>query len=279
MIIPLLMFSWLMLAAVICFTARTARNRRADQQHIRELEAELAKERDLSFEQRCEMAEKSLALLELKESLESEQQKSNQLLHNILPDRVIHDLQTKGKSEPEEFDQVSVFFSDIVGFTKCSTELDPCRLIEELSAVFTEFDRIFKANGCERIKTIGDAYMAVSGLPVPDADHCRHILRAARQTREFLINRNRTAPLRWEMRMGVHSGKVVGGIVGREKYIYDVFGDTVNTAARMEQLSEPMQINVSQAVRDLAFDDEFHFSARPPAPVKGKGIMQMYFLD
>ncbi len=236
-------------------------------------------ERDQFEEQKFELAEASLKLLELKEELELEKEKSNRLLHNILPDRVIADLSEKGESAPERFENVSIFFSDFVGFTETCSVLDPSEVIVELSDIFGEFDRIFVRNRCERIKTIGDAYMAVSGLPDPDPGHWRNILNAAREALAYLKERNaRPGARHWEMRVGIHSGSVVGGIVGREKYIYDVFGDTVNTASRLEQSSEAMRINVSDTTRNLA-EAEFKFIDRGAIQVKGKGTVAMFFLE
>lgn len=275
--IGLLIFSWIMLLAVVGFTFRDARNRRALTQKIKTLEEELAAEKDRAFNQSIDMAEKSVALLELKESLEQERERSEQLLRNILPERVIRVLQREGASKPELFDNVTVFFSDIVGFTRMSAELTPEAVIAELSDIFTQFDHIFTSHGCERIKTIGDAYLAVCGLPEPRPEHCANILRSALEARAYLERRNQDSPHQWRMRFGIHSGSVVGGIVGTEKYLYDIFGDTVNTAARMEQLSEPMRINVSETVRNLAPADCVSLPARPE--VKGKGEMKMFFLD
>ena len=276
--IGLLIFSGIMLLAVGGFTFRDARNRRALTQKIKTLEEELAAEKDRAFNQSIDMAEKSVALLELKESLEQERERSEQLLRNILPERVIRVLQREGASKPELFDNVTVFFSDIVGFTRMSAELTPEAVIAELSDIFTQFDHIFTSHGCERIKTIGDAYLAVCGLPEPRPEHCANILRSALEARAYLERRNQDSPHQWRMRFGIHSGSVVGGIVGTEKYLYDIFGDTVNTAARMEQLSEPMRINVSETVRNLAPADCV-FTPRPPQEVKGKGEMKMFFLD
>ena len=264
--IGLLIFSWIMLLAVVGFTFRDARNRRALTQKIKTLEEELAAEKDRAFNQSIDMAEKSVALLELKESLEQERERSEQLLRNILPERVIRVLQREGASKPELFDNVTVFFSDIVGFTRMSAELTPEAVIAELSDIFTQFDHIFTSHGCERIKTIGDAYLAVCGLPEPRPEHCANILRSALEARAYLERRNQDSPHQWRMRFGIHSGSVVGGIVGTEKYLYDIFGDTVNTAARMEQLSEPMRINVSEPVRILARADCI-FTPRPPQDV------------
>ena len=250
----------------------------AEQARNAELEAQLKSEREAALDQRFSMVENSLRLLELKESLEAEKEKSAKLLRNLLPERVIADLQENGASKPERFEHVTVLFSDIVGFTDRCAALDPEVVLAELTDIFTEFDRIFTRHNCERIKTIGDAYLCVSGLPTPTDQHCANILAGAGEALHYLENRNLVKSHVWRMRFGVHTGRVVGGIVGTEKYIYDIFGDTVNTAARMEQLSEPMRINVSQAVRDTA-PETFRFLERPAQEVKGKGMMKMYFLD
>ena len=144
--------------AAIYFWRRSAR-----------LAGALAAEKEHTFSQSCEMAEKAIALLELKESLEAEQLRSAKLLRNLLPERVIAELRDTGRSTPERFGAVTVFFSDIVGFTRRSAELPPETILSELTELFSQFDRIFKANHCERIKTIGDAYLAVAGLPEEDA--------------------------------------------------------------------------------------------------------------
>ena len=269
---------WLMLAVVIGSLFLTGKKRRKLQKRIRELERQVGQNEEILAASRFSMAERNLALLELKESLEQEKERSAKLLRNILPDRVIRELQDFGESKPENFANTTVFFSDIVGFTGKSSMLPPEVLIGELSEMFSEFDRIFSKNHCQRIKTIGDAYMSVSGLPTADPNHCGNILRAALEAMSYLEKRNQTSFYKWEMRFGVNSGPLVGGIVGREKYIYDVFGDTVNVAARMEQLSESMKINVSETTRQLA-GEAFHFQPREAREVKGRGVMKMYFLE
>ena len=228
--------------------------------------------------QKLEMAEANLQLLELKEQVEQEKERSDRLLLNVLPERVANDLKEKGSSIPECFDNVTVFFSDIVNFTRLTSTIDPADVICELSDIFTGFDRIFKRNHCERIKTIGDAYLSVSGMPEPDEKHACNVLKAAFECMEFLEKRNEDHRMKWQMRMGVHSGRVVGGIVGIEKYIYDVFGDTINTAARMEHYSEPNKINVSSETYTLA-REHFTFKERGSVEVKGKGLITMYFLE
>ncbi|MCP3967250.1 MAG: adenylate/guanylate cyclase domain-containing response regulator [Lentisphaerae bacterium] len=245
---------------------------------IAEANLKLLEHQEKLQEQKLEMAEANLKLLELKEQVENEKERSEKLLLNILPARVAQQLKETGRSVPESFDNVTVFFSDIVDFTRLTSSIDPTEVIDELSDIFTEFDKIFSRNNCERIKTIGDAYLSVSGMPTPDTNHFSNILNASLEAIEFLNKRNSQSAMKWHMRMGVHSGRVVGGIVGVEKYIYDVFGDTINTAARMERYSEPMHINVSEETYKLA-KDQFDFTERIPVEVKGKGTINMYFLN
>ncbi len=242
-----------------------------------ELREQLTAKTEELEKQKYAMADANIRLMEVTENLREEQERSAKLLRNILPERVIEDLSKNGTSAPELFENVTVFFSDIVGFTSISSQLEPGVLIAELSEIFTAFDRIFVANGCERIKTIGDAYLSVSGMPVPCVNHCANIMKSALEAMQFIEERNRNSQYKWMMRMGIHSGKVVGGIVGMEKYIYDVFGDTINTASRMESNSEPMKINVSESSYQLV-KEQFEFLPREPLEVKGKGVMNMFFL-
>lgn len=209
--------------------------------------------------------------------LADEKEKTEDLLLNILPLKVVNDLKKSGTTIPENFENVTVYFSDIIGFTSWSTKLKPDILINELNDMFTAFDDIMTRNNCERIKTIGDAYMAVCGLPKSNPDHAANILRAAIEIRSYLQEREKKAGVKWEVRIGIHSGKVVGGVVGVRKYIYDVFGDTINTASRMESNSEPMQINVSNDTYELV-KGQFEFIERDIIEIKGKGKMKMYFL-
>ncbi|MBL6963768.1 MAG: tetratricopeptide repeat protein [Bacteroidetes bacterium] len=213
-----------------------------------------------------------------------EKAKSERLLLNTLPIKVVNDLKLKGKTEPESFTNVTVYFSDVVGFTNVSSHLDPKQLINELNDVFTAFDDIMESNHCERIKTIGDAYMAVCGMPEENADHAINMLNASIEIKNYLEKRNEGQAISWKIRIGLHSGKVVGGIVGVRKYIYDVFGDTINTASRMESNSEPMRINISHVTYQLVKDhfeekQNIHFTKREPIEVKGKGQMDMYFVN
>ena len=210
--------------------------------------------------------------------LAAEKEKTEELLLNTLPLKVVNELKQNGKAEPESFEDVTVYFSDIVGFTNISSQLEPKALINELNEIFTGFDDIMEKHSCERIKTIGDAYLAVSGMPERNEYHAENMVRAAMEIRHFLANRNKTSTINWQVRIGIHTGKVVGGIVGVKKYIYDVFGDAINTTSRMESNSEPNQINVSETTY-LLLKDKFTFTARKPMEIKGKGEMRMYFLE
>jgi len=207
----------------------------------------------------------------------SAMEKSDQLLLNILPVGIANDLKEKGKTEPQLFENVTACFIDIVNFTEKSTTLDPVILIEELNQIFTAFDNIIEKYSCERIKTIGDSYLAVSGLPEPDPMHAFKIVSCCLDMVRFIRKRNSESPYTWEIRVGVHTGEVIAGVVGVKKYIYDVFGDTINTASRMESNSEPMKINISESTYNLV-RDKFDTEPRGELEVRGKGKLRMYFV-
>ncbi len=217
------------------------------------------------------------------EIIRREKEKSERLLLNILPRKVANELRECGTSDVQYFPEVTVLFADIVDFTKKGAALTPRLLINELNEIFTAFDETVERYGCERIKTMGDGYLAVCGMPSPNPDHASCMLAATRELREVIRRRNASIvpgePRRaWDMRFGINSGDAVGGVVGVHKYIYDIFGDAVNTAARMEQLCEPMQINVSESTR-AQVNGSFTFREREPVEVKGKGIMRMAYLQ
>ena len=207
-----------------------------------------------------------------------EKDKSEKLLLNTLPAKVVTDLKLFGKTEPEIFPEVTVYFSDVCGFTDLSSNLEPKLVISELNEIFTAFDDIMVKNHCERIKTIGDAYLAVCGMPEINENNAENMINASIEIIRFLEERNRKQELQWRIRIGINTGKVVGGIVGVRKYIYDVFGDTINTASRMESNSEPMRINVAENTY-LILKDKYPFTVSEPKEVKGKGLMKMYFLE
>jgi adenylate cyclase len=207
----------------------------------------------------------------------SAMEKSDKLLLNILPAGIANDLKENGKTEPQLFENVTICFVDIVNFTHKSTTISPVTLIDELNQIFTAFDNIIEKYSCERIKTIGDSYMAVSGLPEADPRHAYQIVSCCVDMIHFIRKRNTQSPHTWEIRVGVHTGEVVAGVVGVKKYIYDVFGDSINTASRMESNSEPMKINISESTWNL-IKDEFDTEPRGEVDVKGKGKLRMYFV-
>lgn len=210
--------------------------------------------------------------------IEQEQERSEKLLLNILPAKVARELKESGYTTPERFDSVTVFFSDLVDFTAKASRLPPDVLIGELNELFSAFDEIIERYDCERIKTIGDAYLCVCGMSENHPVHTRQMVRAAIDILRYLEDRNRRHPIQWTVRIGIHTGSLVGGVVGVKKYIYDIFGDTVNTASRMENHSAPMKVNLSEESYRLVSDD-FVFTEREPEFVKGKGMTRMYFLE
>jgi len=207
-----------------------------------------------------------------------QRRKTEILLASILPEKVINDLKIIGSSKPDVFDNVSVLFSDFINFTDMSALLTPDILIKELSDIFTAFDNIMEKNSCERIKTIGDAYLSVCGMPEPNEKHAFNLVNAAKEMIEFLNNKNSSADIIWKCRIGIHSGPVVGGIVGIKKYLYDIFGDTVNTASRIEGASQSMKISISETTYNL-IADSIPCTPRGPIPLKGKGEIALYFVN
>ena len=151
-------------------------------------------------------------------------------------------------------------------------------MVAELNDIFSAFDRIVELFGCERLRTIGDSYMAVSGLPEAVLEHANNIAKVALRMRRYLERRNAAHPQQWRCRIGIHTGPVIGSLVGIQKYVYDLFGPGVNMAARMESLSEPMRITLCQSTRDL-IEHDFTFTERGEFDIKGFGTQTLYFLE
>ncbi|WP_159478742.1 adenylate/guanylate cyclase domain-containing protein [Chryseobacterium sp. 18068] len=207
-----------------------------------------------------------------------EKQKSDDLLLNILPYEVAEELKEKGKTSAKHFDEVSVLFTDFVNFTANSERIGVQEVLNELNICFTEFDRIMEKYNLEKIKTIGDAYLAVSGLPISNEQHATNSVNAALEILSYIQQRKKDNPNALDIRIGIHSGPVIAGIVGVKKFAYDIWGDTVNTAARMEQNSSPGKVNISEATHQLIKED-FNFEYRGKIETKGKGAMDMYFVN
>jgi adenylate cyclase len=218
-----------------------------------------------------------------KASLQIEKDRSENLLLNILPEEIAQELKIYGKAEARDFDLVSILFTDFKGFTEASAKMSASLLVGEINTCFEAFDGIMEKHKIEKIKTIGDSYMAAGGLPVPTDDSVKNTVKAAIEMQSFITKRkaeneaqNKPA---FEMRVGVHTGPVVAGIVGVKKFQYDVWGDTVNTASRMESNGEVGKVNISQSTYELIkTETEFKCESRGKIEAKGKGEIEMWFV-
>jgi class 3 adenylate cyclase/ligand-binding sensor domain-containing protein len=228
-----------------------------------------ARTRDLMEEK--EKVDKAYVLLS------AEREKSEALLLNVLPAPIAERLKSGQNVIADHFDEVTVLFADIVDFTKLSARISPVILVGLLDEIFQAFDTLAEKHRLEKIKTIGDAYMVVGGLPVPRPDHAQAVAAMALDMREALAALSSAVMFRLNIRIGIHSGPVVSGVIGKRKFIYDLWGDTVNTASRMESHSLPGEIQVSEAVFER-IREEFVCEAREAIIVKGKGEMRTWWL-
>ena len=211
-----------------------------------------------------------------------EKNKSEELLLNILPESTAIELKEKGFSSPRSYENVTVLFTDFVNFTKISERMTPTELVAELDYCFKAMDEIIYKNNLEKIKTIGDSYMAVAGCPEDDPEHATHAVTAALEIRDLLEKWNHyqesqnKAP--WGVRIGLHSGPIISGVVGKKKFAFDIWGDTVNVASRMESSSENKKVNISVNTYEMV-KTHFKGEARGMIKAKNKGEMEMYFVD
>ena len=225
------------------------------------------------------LQENNLLLSNTLGELKIEKQKSDDLLLNILPEAVADELKAKGTTTAKYFDNVTVIFTDFVDFTRAGERMTAQGLVDELDMCFKAFDEVMGKYGIEKIKTVGDAYLAVAGLPSADPKNAENAVRAAMEIMDFMSSRYAILGEKtFNMRIGIHSGSVVAGVVGIKKFAYDIWGDTVNTAARMEQNSEPGKINVSETTFDLA-RDVIRFTYRGEIDAKNKGRLKMYYVE
>jgi class 3 adenylate cyclase len=212
-----------------------------------------------------------------------EKEASDELLDNILPAEISAEIKAKGKASSRQIDDVTILFTDFKGFTAMAEKMDPQDLVEDLNTCFSEFDRIVEECGIEKIKTIGDAYMAAGGLK-SNNNSAAGVIRAALKMRDFIAEGKakkieQGLPY-FEIRLGIHTGGVVAGIVGVKKYQYDIWGDTVNTASRMESSGDVGKVNISQSTYDLVKDDpSLTFEHRGKIEAKGKGELDMFFVE
>ena len=235
---------------------------------------------DLSKRKQAEYMLESYSKLAEKNAkdLAREKERVERLLLNIMPKSVYEEMMDYGTVTPQMFNDASILMIDFVGHTEMAIARDPAALVTELNDIFTVFDRITDMFGCERIRTVGDAYVAVSGLPEPSPEHAHNIARVALRMLRYIERRNSAHPEAWHCRIGINSGPVIGSLVGIQKYVYDIFGPGINMASRMETLSESMKITISESTYQLIKND-FMCEERGEFEVKGFGMNTLYFLE
>ena len=229
--------------------------------------------------------EMNLLLAEMNQlysQLHAERRKSEELLLNTLPRKIADELKQTGKVKPVYYQSASILFTDFKDFTKLAEQLTPEELVEELDYCFSSFDMIIEAHNLEKLKTIGDSYMCVGGIPTPNRTHAIDAVLAALQIQAFMRWRRQekiqnNQPY-WKIRIGIHSGPLLAGVIGKKKFTYDVWGDAVNIASRMESSSLPGAINISQSTFELV-KDFFDCEYRGKIAVKNKGDVDMYFVN
>ena len=221
-------------------------------------------------------------LLEVRnDNLNNEKEKSDKLLLNILPVETADELKATGSAQARKYDHVTVMFTDFKNFTLVSENMTPEEIVKEINYCYSAFDKILKKHGVEKIKTIGDGYMAAGGLPVKNQTNHFDTINAALEIRDFLEKekgeRIKENKIFFEARIGVHTGPVIAGVVGLDKFAYDIWGDTVNTASRLESSGEPGRINISGSTYELVKND-FTCTYRGKMQAKNKGEVDMYFV-
>ncbi|HMB75408.1 MAG TPA: adenylate/guanylate cyclase domain-containing protein [Kiloniellaceae bacterium] len=251
--------------------------------------------RDLTFEQseslrrlsrqtmaQLELRRKLIELSSARQALEAEKEKSDALLLNILPATIADELKTRNEVEPRHYDSVTILFADFKGFTRFAEAAEPRTLVNDLDQYFSAFDEIIERHRLEKLKTIGDAYMCAGGLPVENRTHPADACQAALELQDFMARTNKQREKMrmhpWELRIGLHSGPVMAGVVGKKKFTYDIWGDAVNVAARMESSGEAGHIALSESTYHRV-KDRFDCTYRGKIEAKNKGILDAYFLN
>jgi adenylate cyclase len=214
---------------------------------------------------------------EMVDALRVEKERSEQLILNILPKAIVTRLNSGETVIADQLSDVTILFSDLVGFTKLSSLLSAGDLVRLLNGLVSEFDRLAREFGVEKIKTVGDAYMLAGGLPEPRADHAHAVADMALAMIETVKRANHDLPMPLQMRIGIHSGDVVAGVIGTHKFVYDIWGDAVNVASRMESHSTPNHIQISATTR-LHIHEQFRVEPRGTVDIKGKGPMETFIL-
>jgi class 3 adenylate cyclase len=225
--------------------------------------------------------ERTAEVVAQSKEIEGQKGRIEDLLLNILPKEISEELKDKGKATARRHEKVTVLFTDMKGFTQAAEKMTPEELVNELDECFIRFDEIVGHYGIEKIKTIGDSYMCAAGVPTSDPFHAHKCILAALEVRDLMDDwrREREAQGKtpWILRIGVHSGPVVAGVVGKRKFAYDIWGDTVNTASRMESSGAPGEVNISGATYEL-IKDRFECESRGQVEAKNKGAIDMYFV-
>lgn len=214
--------------------------------------------------------------------IEEEKKRSDELLLNVLPEEVMHELKASGRTQARNYPNATVLFADIKGFTKISEKLSPDELIEALDTYFERFDKVIEKYGIEKIKTIGDAYVCAGGIPSKNICKPETVVKAALEFQDEVaklrIEREKLGKQTFEFRIGLHTGPLIAGVIGVKKFAYDIWGDTVNMAARMQQESEAGKVNISQDTYELV-KDSFACVHRGKHDAKNKGEVDMYFVE
>jgi len=226
--------------------------------------------------------ERTAEVVEQKNEAEKQRERSDELLLNILPEETAEELKATGKAKAKLFNEVTVLFADFKNFTKYSEKLSPEILVSEINECFSEFDKIMEQCGVEKIKTIGDAYMAAGGLPTPNSTHANDVVKAALEIQKFMselrLLKEAEGKPAFVSRIGIHTGPVVSGVVGKKKFAYDIWGDTVNIASRLESSGEPGKVNISETTYKQ-IKDMFSCEYRGKIKAKNKGMIDMYFIN
>jgi CheY-like chemotaxis protein len=219
-----------------------------------------------------------LARIKTHLELQNERNRADDLLRVLLPENVITDLIEKGSYEPETHSNTSILFCDLVDFTTISAKITPQELIIELSEIFNAYDDLAQLHQVTRIKTIGDAYMAVAGIGLDNSDHATNLVQFGLAMVDYLISKNSKSALEWKCRIGIHSGEIISGIVGKSRFQFDVMGDNVNIAARVESCGRPMLVTITEETKSLLLTNQFQFEPLGSVNLKGKGNRDLFFV-
>jgi class 3 adenylate cyclase/ligand-binding sensor domain-containing protein len=249
---------------------------------IREQNSQLEQSNLLLQDQNDKLERFNNEISKQKEEIAYQKQLSDSLLLNILPVQIAEELKTKNKADARKYELVSVLFTDFKGFTMAAEKMTPEQLVVELNECFMKFDEIIDRHGLEKIKTLGDGYMCAGGIPTPNVTNPVDIILAGLEIQlymnQFALERQKQNKLAWQVRLGIHSGELIAGVVGKKKFAYDIWGDTVNTASRMESSGEPAKVNISGTTYELV-KEFFDCTYRGKIPAKNKGEISMYFVN